>query len=297
VGSSDRGGVLRRRFMILTCLAAVLTMCSAGVASAAATGWAIQLTPNPSSGTSPRLDDVSCASATSCVAVGTYGHGASQNSRVLAERWNGRKWSILAVRVPRGSMSSSLLGVSCTSATACTAVGAYQTTESAELPLAEHWNGTRWSLQGMHHPARSPETQLFGVSCPSARRCTAVGYQTNRSGTGLTLAEHWNGKKWSVQATPAVAGSPFARFAGVSCSSSTSCTAAGWYTVSATNNDVLTLAEHWNGKKWSVQRTANVSTASDSLLDGISCRSASVCTAVGSYGLSSGAGFTLAERR
>jgi hypothetical protein len=58
---------------------------------------------------------------------------------------------------------------------------------------------------------------------------------------------------------------------------------------------VLTLVEHWNGSKWSVQATPNPSSASSSQLEGISCTSATRCTAAGLYTISSGPSFTLAE--
>ncbi len=43
----------------------------------------------------------------------------------LAEAWNGSKWSVQKLPKTPGDQGSEFLGVSCTSATACTAVGAY----------------------------------------------------------------------------------------------------------------------------------------------------------------------------
>ena len=77
-----------------------------------------------------------------------------------------------------------LLGVSCTSPTACTAVGYNQKPGSfTEHRLAEAWNGTSWSLE--HPPAPGGAHRILGeVSCVPAGGCTAVG----NSG-GLTLAD------------------------------------------------------------------------------------------------------------
>src|ERR1039458_10698773 len=47
---------------------------------------------------------------------------------------------------------------------------------------------------------------LSGVSCVSVGACIAVGDMKNGAGTKVTLAERWNGRRWSVQATPNPAG-------------------------------------------------------------------------------------------
>ena len=62
--------------------------------------------------------------ATACTAVGDYGN-SSGNDVTLAERWNGSSWKIQPTPNPTGQAASVLSGVSCTAATACTAVGDY----------------------------------------------------------------------------------------------------------------------------------------------------------------------------
>ncbi len=231
---------------------------------------------------------MSCISATNCTATGNAETGT------LAEHWNGSTWSIQTTPNPSGAEFPALNRVSCASASSCTAVGFYSL--GSEIALLADWNGSTWSIQTTPNPSGSANTQLSGVSCTSASSCTATGFYSTSSGTLLTLAEHWNGSTWSIQTTLNPSGSPDAQLAGISCTSATSCTAAGWYTVSATNSDVLTLAEHWNGTKWAIQTTPNPSSASSSQLEGISCTSATTCTAAGLYTLSSGPSFTLAER-
>ena len=64
--------------------------------------------------------------------------------------------------------------------------------------------------------------------------------------SGATLAEHWNGKKWSAVATKS-----YGLLAGVSCPATRNCTAVG------SNSAGKALAEHWNGKAWSDPPTAS----------------------------------------
>ena len=84
------------------------------------TSWSTMPSPNAQSATTA-TSDVSCATTTSCVAVGRYLNGA--NGRTLVERWTGTTWSIVTSPNPTGSTNSLLKGVSCPSASSCIAVG------------------------------------------------------------------------------------------------------------------------------------------------------------------------------
>ena len=131
------------------------------------------------------------------------------------------------------------------------------------------------------------------MSCRSATTCIATGSSGNADTEG-TLAERWNGRKWAVQPTPNPAGSEGSELAAVYCPSATACTAAGDYD-NRSGTDV-TLGERWNGTKWALQSTPNPSDAEASLLTGVSCSSATACTAAGPSIKRSGAEPTLAER-
>jgi hypothetical protein len=74
--------------------------------------------------------------------------------------------------------------------------------------LILHWNGTRWSR--VPSPNRSPvSNELTGVYAIAADDVWAVGtylQPVNHGSINKTLTEHWNGKKWSVVASPNIAG-------------------------------------------------------------------------------------------
>jgi hypothetical protein len=135
------------------------------------------------------LSGVSCASASSCVAVGASWpeEGNGYPGKPLTERWNGKRWAI----TPSATVSRAggeLEGVSCTSAQSCTAVGqlnpgAYPLPHGL-LPhwtsslLVEHWNGTRWAVEPAQQPASANhgEEPIFSaVSCVGLQFCVAVG--------------------------------------------------------------------------------------------------------------------------
>jgi hypothetical protein len=236
------------------------------------TSWSIQASANPAGALTSVLFGVSCPAATFCVAVGNYQNRAGRHA-IMAEAWNGSSWSVMSAPPPAGARRSFLNGVSCTSATACTAVGSYQTRSGKHVTLAERWNGTTWSRQPTPNPATPPRSALAAVSCTSASACTAVGSSAvdNFRSNSVTLAERWNGTIWSIQSTP---NGPFGGFlTGVSCRSAAACIAVGG------DNNSSPLVEAWNGTSWSIPPTPDTGGAQ---LNSVSCASPSACTAVGS---------------
>jgi len=241
--------------------------------------WRVLPTPNPAGTAVSSLLGVACTAPSACTAVGSS-ITTTGASRAVAERWNGAQWRILPT--PRLSQGGSLNGVSCTSASACTAVG-----RSGAGPLAEQWNGTRWSIQATPNPPQG-NGFLSGVACTSATTCIAAGASNPFTPSAKTLAERWNGTRWTIQATPNPPGGG-GELNGVACASASVCTAVG-------NSNAGNLAERWNGTGWSIQPTPNPAGAQFTFLNTVACASASACIAAGADINSSGAFQALAER-
>jgi hypothetical protein len=231
-------------------------------------------TPNAAGALGSELFGVSCTSSTDCTAVGSYTDGSGAEL-TLAEAWNGATWVIETTPNAAGALGSELFGVSCTSSTDCTAVGSYTDSSGVEVTLADAWNGTDWATQKTPNPAGSQDNQLSGVSCTAATSCTAVGQDLSGTGVQVTLADAWNGTTWATEKTPNPTGSEVNQLSGVSCTSSTACTAVG-------SSDGTTLPEAWNGTKWAIETSPNPPGSEDNQLSGVSCNSSTACTAVGS---------------
>ena len=206
------------------------------------TAWSTVASPTlaPKQGA---FNGVSCVSAGSCVAVGDYA------GNTLVESWDGTAWSVVPSPTP-GSYGG-LSGVECSSARSCVAVGNYSNgtgSGSSILPrtLVESWNGAAWSVV----PSPSPSVAyLYGVSCASARSCTAVGDYATKSQVRQVLVESWNGTSWSTVANP----SPFAAYLyGVSCASARACKAVGEYSANGGASPTDALIDSWNGTAWSI---------------------------------------------
>ena len=232
--------------------------------------WSI--TPSPNTGDQSVLSGVSCTSSVSCEAVGSD----DNSSGTLVERWNGKAWSITPS--PSGGIDGILLGVTCTTAASCVAVGTHEGTFGL-LTLVESWNGSRWSVVASPSPGNEGNNELSSVSCTAAARCDAVGYFTVGFGPTRTLAESWNGSRWSVVSTPNRTTSPDL-LDGVSCVSPSDCVAAGYNTTGSGFGQ--TLIESWNGSHWSI--TPSPQPGTDQELHGVTCTSATRCEAVGYHG-------------
>ena len=154
-------------------------------------------------------------------------------------------------------------------------------------PVAERWDGASWQIVSSPNPPGATFSSLNGVSCPRPTICFAVGSsRTDTSpppfpaGIPRPLIEVWDGKSWSIQPSPDVAGGePTA----VSCSGLFACTAVGTVTDQAFG--YYPLVERWDATGWHVQSIPDVpgSQPGDLIgLRGVSCPRRRTCTAVGS---------------
>jgi alpha-tubulin suppressor-like RCC1 family protein len=214
--------------------------------------WRAVSAPRPTGTTGSNLGGVSCVSRGLCMAVGDYQVNNSSKSRTLAERWNGRRWTINRTPNPRdGANGDQLADVSCGSARACVAVGGYtKPSNMGSLPLVELWNGRAWTMRPSRRARGSTGGDLGGASCRSAQSCVAVGESLNRSGA-MALAEMWTGNPWMIKPTPTPSGATDSDLNDVSCGSQHTCMAVGRYATDAFSPG-LPLAELWNGDVWTL---------------------------------------------
>jgi hypothetical protein len=233
-------------------------------------------------GTSTALTSVSCNSADECEAVGDSSNEETGTQTSVAEVWNGTSWSLQSTPNPKGSVETTLSGVSCTSASECVAVGDSFSEEFTPATLAEVWNGTSWRITSTPTPSGSEGALLSGVSCSSSDSCTAVGENLDSSGEFVTLAMGWNGTAWDLETS--IDPSPLGEsFLAVSCGSGSSCVAVG--SSGGTRSPSILLVESWNGTSWSTQMAFGKPGQVSANLDQVSCVGTSFCLAVGADSL------------
>src|SRR5713101_3545209 len=119
--------------------------------------------------------------------------------------------------------------------------------------LAEHWDGSAWSIVPTPNPPGLPTVSLNAVAAISASDIWAVGGNPpSQSGySGQALLEHWNGSTWSIVAVPPSTATWFAssRF-GLAAVARTDVWAVGNYD-----------SFRWDGTAWSVVQGAQSTVA------------------------------------
>ncbi len=203
--------------------------------------------PAPAHSRATELAGVSCASTTSCMAVGNYTNAAGR-SLPYSALWTSGTWHVRAARTIGGKATTLFQAVSCAAPAACVAVG--DAVKPGVTAFAERFAGGAWTVMRI---AAERTSAFYSVSCPAATFCVAAGRHGTRS-----LIEAWNGTTWAANAVPATP-APLTTDAlfHVSCVTTSACTAVGYRHNPAVRFSFRTLAVGWNGSSWSIQKTIN----------------------------------------
>lgn len=252
-------------------IAVALGLALAGPASATVpiTGnaWTVAQSPNPG-GWGNIIWSSSALTERDVWAVGVQATFTSNDP--LALHWNGTSWTSVAVPTPvpgceDGNIQwtgNSLNDVDAAGANDVWAVGG----DCYGIDtLAEHWNGSSWSIvPGPQIPGEDWAT-LYGVEAISSSNAWAVGYAGE-----APLVEHWNGQAWSIVSVPG------SGYLGDLASTGPNDVWAVGYANSGP------LVEHFNGTQWSV---VPVPQPAGGYLDAITALSPTNVWAVGARGL------------
>ncbi len=153
--------------------------------------------------------------------------------------------------------------------------------------LAEHWNGSSWSIVSSPDPGGSAAyDSLNGVTAVSATDVWAVGtYYDGRA--DQTLVEHWDGTSWTVVPSPSPYGRSYdSQLFSVAAVSASDIWAVGVHAIPPEADGApRTLIEHWNGTTWQIVGSPNPTHWTG--LSGVAATSSSNAWAVG-YDLTPG---------
>jgi hypothetical protein len=172
-----------------------------------------------------------------------------------------------------------------------------QLVASWQTRLAHPWSGGLparaalpadggWSLEDSRN-VLLPDGRLAAVSCGDAEACVAAGSYQDATGVTVALLERWDGSAWRLQRAPVPPTSISTTLTGVSCSSTASCIAVGYF--QAPSGAFAPLAEKWDGTAWTIRLVPAPPASGSSGLFSVSCVSAVNCTSVGDYNDTSGA--------
>jgi hypothetical protein len=199
-------------------------------------------------------------------------HGA------FIEHWNGRRWRVVHAPIPPGA---TLESVSASGARDVWSVGIRRNLGQ----LIEHWDGVRWRVS----PAPRPGGIVHAVAARTPRDVWAVG--SRKGGPGFeTLIEHWNGTRWMIIASPSPLAAQGQRrsaiLQAVTATAPTDVWAAGYSVIGVPATASRTLIEHWNGQRWTIVPSPNVTSrgVTNDILFSVSGSRRDDVWAVGSWG-------------
>lgn len=190
-------------------------------------------------------------------------------------------------------LTGSLQGVAAIAADDVWAVGGtYDASTQVGDTLAEHWNGTSWSIVPTPNPnpvTHPPFAELDSVAATASNDVWAVGAYYNNYGAQATLIEHYDGTSWSIIPSPnmSLTGDELYSVAAISKSDAW---AVGIFD-GVVNSEVTpqTYTLHWNGTQWNAISSPNEANSSNEL-ESIGAVSSTDVWAVGSWGPVSGNG-------
>jgi hypothetical protein len=238
--------------------------------------WHAAAVEDPHARLFDRFNSVTTTASGSAWVAGDYytGHEGGPNG-ALIEEWTGRRWRLVGRPLPNATGWS----VSASGENDAWALGDR---------LLEHWDGRAWREVAT---ARFRGSRvLHAVATRGPRDAWVVGERWRGNGKiGRTLAEHWNGKRWSVVETPnpsALGRGYDAVLQAVNIRSTSDAWAVGYWLTGPHRLVSRTLIEHWDGERWRIVPSPSVRASNGVLYDilfAVSADSADDAWAVGSY--------------
>jgi hypothetical protein len=167
--------------------------------------WSIM--PAPAS--TLALTSVTAISSSDVWATGEGPHG-----QPAFDHWDGTAWT--AFSGPQvNNLDIYMTGITAASASDVWAVGTRHDNGTPDQTLAEHWNGTGWSIVRSPDPAKNGSNGFTQVAAVSGNDVWAVGYSYGSTGPETPLMANWDGKKWEVVTAPVPAGTQINELAAV----------------------------------------------------------------------------------
>ena len=230
------------------------------------------------------LDGVDCVSAFNCLAVGFYIVSVARPPFVmLVEHLRDHNASLEHPPTPSNfdQVVISLADISCTSALDCVAVGEYFVPQdNNSRVLVERLEAGSWHVESAPSPS-AWNADLFDVSCPSPQDCIAIGSRIVPGRGESPLIEHLHRGRWTTEMPAPIPRSKASWLNDVNCVSVRNCLAVGYAEDRHDRFLDRQLIEHYNGRRWVVERRPAFARAQNIQLNSVSCLSRNDCVIVG----------------
>jgi hypothetical protein len=164
--------------------------------------WSKLNAPRPAMSTFSALNAVSADPQNDVWLFGDFQAGAAESPMIA--RSTGGGFGLMANPALGGSYG--ILGASAPlSSTDVWTVGQFGPTSGPGQTLAEHWNGSAWSVATTPNPGAGDD-EFAAVAAVGTNDVWATGYTKTDGSTWRTLIEQWNGSLWNVVSSPSPGG-------------------------------------------------------------------------------------------
>jgi hypothetical protein len=246
---------------------------------------------------------VTCPTATTCVALGTYTDKAGNYAALAATETAGTFARAVEIALPANAETSGqnayLGGRACPNPTTCVAVGSYFDTSGDAQSMAATWTkGTFARAVELTLPSNAYSSPTLsgawdtGIACPSATTCLAIGQYDDKAGQGLVMSSTWTKGAFAPaveieQPANTSVASESGRVQSIACPTATTCIAVGSYAAGQKSVANQAMTATWTNGTFAraVEPKAPSNAASQpyAVLTEIACPSATTCIAVGAY--------------
>ena len=263
---------------------AMVTVAAPGAGASPTPTWTdAQVAGALNTGGGAQINTVSCTSATSCVAGGSYADSNS-DTQAFVSVFDGTTWTDTVIAPLSNEAFAYINSVSCTSATSCVAGGQYEDSYGNYQAFVSVFDGTTWTNTELAGALNTGGfAGVYSVSCTSATSCVAGGSYKDSNDNPQAFVSVLSGTTWTdTEVAGALNTGGNASVASVSCTSATSCVAGGYYTDS---NDIpQAFVSVFNGTTWTDTEVAGaLNTRGTASVNSVSCTSATSCVAGGFY--------------
>lgn len=249
--------------------------------------WSLAPLPNPASLPADAIyesaSSIDCTTAQSCVVLASVSDPSESSGMfdlLFTETETNGVWSPALAPLPAessGATNAFWSTLSCGAEGSCEAIGAtYDGNESDDFTtFVDALSGGSWTSSVL--PVPSGDTVLGpppSLDCPSADFCVATGAGGDTIGDYHGYIDTFSNGAWSV-ANEALPPGSQGSLDGVSCSSTTSCTAVGWESESGPTTSVV---DTYSNGQWTV---ASIPSLESSELWSVACPTDGQCVAVG----------------
>ncbi len=216
--------------------------------------WSLVNLPDTSHlGTSPQTEGVDSTANGDVWVVGYLNTPYPTNNLPLVMRWRGNSWDYVETVTlrpqtvypfgPRGGFLYEVAAIAADDVWAVGLAAGYGDASATSVPLAAHWDGSRWTdvevplVANRHH-------ELSDVVAIAPDDVWAVGDYRNVAGPFLGVTYHWDGNSWSH------VDSPIEHMGSSGLEDIAATGPDNVWALGGANGAVVLM--HWNGSQWSL---------------------------------------------